>query len=275
MLPKSLFPCLWFDQQAPEAVEFYCSLFPESRITGKNEFTFQFELMGTHIQALNGGPMYQQTPACSYFVYCGEQASIEELYQELKKGGQVIFPLDSYPWSSRYAWVTDRFGTNWQLDIDPIRSPQKIVPCLLFVNDKRTRVKEAIEFYLDVFSNSRSLMEAPLPDSEDLLFAQIKLDQFILNLMSSPESHDYDFTPANSLVITCPSQAEIDYFWEKLGDGGQFQRCGWLKDRFGVSWQIVPADLGKILADPQNGKKSMEALLSMEKLLIEKLKNPF
>lgn len=273
-MSRLIYPCLWFDQQAAEAADFYVSIFPNSEILEKTPMVVSFQVLGTQMMGLNGGPMYQQTQASSYFVYCGSEVNIEELYDSLLDGGKAIFPLGSYPWNPKYAWVTDKFGTNWQLDADPIRGSQKIVPCLLFVNENKTRVREAMDFYTSVFPESMKLMEAPHPHSEDLLFAQFKLDGYLINAMSSTESHDFGFTPGNSLVVTCQDQAEIDYFWEKLGENGRFDRCGWLSDRFGHSWQIIPKNLGKWISDPVKGQKSMEALLQMEKLILEKLVNP-
>ena len=273
-MSRLIYPCLWFDHQAAEAADFYTSVFPNSRILEKNPTAVQFEIMGTPMVGLNGGPKYQQTEACSYFIYCGSELDINKLYADLIEGGKAIFPLGSYPWSPKYAWVTDRFGTNWQLDSDPIRSPQKMVPCLLFVNENRSRAKEAMEFYLGVFSESSKLMEAPHPGSDDLLFAQVKLEGYLINLMSSTETHDFGFSPGNSLVVSCEDQAEIDFFWEKLGEGGQYQRCGWLTDRFGHSWQIIPKDLGRWISDPQKSQKAINALLKMDKLIIKDLKNP-
>ena len=273
-MSRLMYPCLWFDQQAAEAADFYTSVFPDSEILGKSPVTVSFRLLGSQLMGLNGGPGYSQTQACSYFVYCGSEVNIEALYASLLEGGKAIFPLGSYPWNPKYAWVTDKFGTNWQLDADPIRGSQKIVPCLLFVNENRKRVRGAMDFFTSVFPNSLQLMEAPHPDSEDLLFAQFKLDGYLLNVMSSTESHDFGFTPGNSLVVTCEDQEEIDYFWEKLGENGRYDRCGWLSDRFGHSWQIIPRNLGKMISDPEKGQKAMEALMKMDKLILEKLKNP-
>lgn len=274
LMSRMIYPCLWFDDQAAEAADFYTSIFPKSKILEKNAIAVRFEVLGTSMMGLNGGPKYQQTQASSYFVYCGTEVDIDELYTSLLEGGKAIFPLGTYPWSPKYAWVTDRFGTNWQLDADPVRSPQKIVPCLLFVNENRSRAREAMEFYLGIFPESTKLVEAPHPDSEDLLFAQVKLEGYLVNLMSSTETHDFGFSPGNSLVVTCEDQAEIDFFWEKLGEGGHYDRCGWLRDRFGHSWQVVPKDLAQWISDPQKGQKAMNALLKMDKLIISDLKNP-
>lgn len=273
-MPGKIYPCLWFDVQAHEAAEFYLSLFPKSAILAESPVAVSFELLGTPLMALNGGPKYQQTQASSYFVYCGDDVTIEELYASLLAGGKAIFPLDNYPWSPKYAWVTDRFGTNWQLDADPVRGDQKIVPCLLFVNENRSRVREALTFFTGIFAGSKILVESPHPGSEDLLFAQVILDGKLINLMSSSETHEFGFTPGNSLVIPCEDQAEIDFFWEKLGEDGHYDRCGWLRDRFGHSWQVVPKDLGQWISDPEKGQKAINALLKMDKLIIEDLKNP-
>ncbi len=83
----------------------------------------------------------------------------------------------------------------------------------------------------------------------------------------------YKFSPATSFVIECDSQTEIDYYWEKLGDGGRYDQCGWLDDKFGISWQIVPAILGKLMADPKRAPRVVEAFMKMTKFDIEQLEN--
>jgi predicted 3-demethylubiquinone-9 3-methyltransferase (glyoxalase superfamily) len=273
-MPSTIYPCLWFDNLALEAAEYYVSIFPRSEILNQNKLAVTFLLNGTQMIAINGGPKLHQTPATSYFVYCGDDIAIDQLYSTLASDGEILMPLGKYDWSSQYAWVQDKFGTNWQLDGDPIRSEQKIVPCLLFVNEKRNRVKEALEFYTGIFPDSRTLMEAPFPNSENLLFAQFKISGYLVNAMSSPRPSDYDFTPGNSLVIECKGQEEIDYFWDKLGEKGRYDQCGWLADQFGVSWQIVPQNLGELISDPINGQKATENLLKMSKLIVDQLKNP-
>src|SRR5690606_16022424 len=121
---------------------------------------------------------------------------------------------------------------------------------------KRFKIREAIEWYTSVFPESRMLMEAPQPPQEGvpedtILFAQMKSGHSIYNLMSSmDESHDFEFTPGNSFVIPCISQEEIDYYWDALGKDGEYQMCGWLRDRYGVSWQVVPEVLPRLMADP-------------------------
>ncbi len=273
-----IYTCMWFNAEAKEATTFYSTIFHNFALHSQNDFVSSFEMGGNKFMAMNGGPMYKMTPAMSYFVYCGGNSEIERIYSLLIKGGMVIMPLDKYDWSSKYAWVQDKFGVNWQLDIDPVNSSQKIVPCLLFVNQKNTLVNEAVNFYTAIIKNSSTIMQAPYHSSANMpqgsiLFAQYKLNGVIFNTMSSTMHHDYDFTPANSIVIECKTQEEIDYYWEKLGEGGSHSRCGWLTDRYGVSWQVIPDFLSRLTSDPAKAPAVIKAFSQMTKFEIEPLLN--
>ena len=149
---QNLTPCLWFDNEAEEAVIFYTSLFENSAIKkiarfGKEGFeyhhkpegsvmTVDFILNGQSFISLNGGPDFKFNESISFFVYCGSEERINFLYKKLSEGGSVNMPLDKYDWSPKYAWVKDKFGASWQLDVEDVNSPQKIVPSFLFVNEK-------------------------------------------------------------------------------------------------------------------------------------------
>ena len=139
-MSKEIYPCLWFDQIAKEAAEHYCSIFKDAKITSENPMVVNFELNGKKFMALNGGPMYQ-------------------------------------------------------------------------------------------------------------------------------------FSPATSFVIQCDSQEEIDYYWEKLGAGGKYNQCGWLDDKFGVSWQVIPTVLGELMSDQEKAPRVIKAFMQMTKFDIEVLKN--
>jgi predicted 3-demethylubiquinone-9 3-methyltransferase (glyoxalase superfamily) len=275
-MENTLYPCLWFDGNAKQAAEFYCSVFEQAKILQETPMVTTFEIRGTKFMGLNGGPMYKINSSISFFVYCGSEQEIDRLYKIFTEGGSVLMPLGAYNWSKKYAWVIDKFGVNWQLDIDDIRSEQKIVPTLLFANQKNESVKSAVTHYQSVFSNSKILLEAPYgADSQlpagTLLFAQMKLSDFILNAMSSTLPHDFDFTPGVSFVIECEDQQQIDYYWEKLGKDGRYSMCGWLEDKFGVSWQVVPTILSKLMADPERSPRVIQAFLKMQKFEIDKL----
>lgn len=275
-MSKPIYPCIWFNNNAAEAAAFYCETFNNASILESNPIVTRFKVGGLIFMLLNGGSKYKTSPAVSYFVYCNGVEEINRLYEALKDGGSVLMPLDKYDWSARYAWVQDRFGVNWQLDVEEINNAQKIVPNLLFVNEKMGLVKEAREYYMGSFPNSMHLMEmahppgSGLPDGA-LLFTQFKLNGCIMNAMSSTMHHDYDFTPGNSFVIECDDQQEIDYFWERLGADGRYDMCGWLADRYGVSWQVVPSVLAKLMSDPEKGPRVIQAFLKMQKFDIQTL----
>jgi len=172
---QKITPFLWFDNNAEEAVNFYTSLFSDSKIltitrydeTGAkasgqkagSAMTVEFKLEGQNFTALNGGPHFKLNQSTSFFVYCESDEKIEKIYNKLSEGGQILFPLDKYDWSPRYAWVIDRFGLSWQLDVDKINNQQKILPAFLFVNDKVLKVKEAVNYYSTIFPDSKIMME--------------------------------------------------------------------------------------------------------------------
>lgn len=288
-------PFLWFDSNAEEAVYFYTSVFENSKILKVTRYddssakasgrsvdsvlTMSFKLEGQNVTALNGGPHFKLNPSTSFFVYCESENKIDLLYKKLSEGGEILMPLDKYDWSKKYAWVQDKFGLSWQLDVDKINNAQKILPAFLFVNDKSLKVKEAAAYYASVFPNSKMIMESPYDKSaglpkDSLLFTQFKLSDYLFNAMSSTLKHDFDFNEAFSFVVSCKDQDEVDYYWNKLiASGGMESQCGWLKDKYGVSWQIVPTRLMELLNDSnsEKSKKAMTAMLKMKKIIISDL----
>ncbi|MBX2949629.1 MAG: VOC family protein [Crocinitomicaceae bacterium] len=267
----SIYPCIWFNHNAGEAATFYCKLFSHSRIIRTTPMVVTFELEGVKFMGLNGRDQFRPTPALSYFVYCeNDHTKIERLYEQLKEGGNVLMPLGKYDWSEKYAWVEDKFGVSWQLDIEQINHPQKIVPAFLFVNEKRNDVKKAVDLYTSVFENSTVLLS--FPETGIPTFVQLKLNNYLFNLMSGGDMHHaFDFTEGNSIVIECDTQGQIDHYWHELTKDGTESMCGWLSDPFGSSWQIIPAILGQLMSDPEKAQKVMAAVLKMKKLDIVQL----
>ena len=154
---------------------------------------------------------------------------------------------------------------------------QKITPFLWFNNN----AEEAMNFYVSIFKNSRVISSgrygegAPMPKGT-FMVGTFSLDgQEIMVLNGGPH---YKLSPAFSLMINCETQEELDYFWDKLtADGGKPIQCGWLEDKFGVSWQVVPTILGELMGKGDVGKNSrmMQALMGMVKLDIEGLKKAY
>ena len=134
----------------------------------------------------------------------------------------------------------------------------KLFPCLWF----NGQAKAAADYYCSVFKNSKMVSENPM-----VVIFELNETKFMA-LNGGPQ---YKFSPANSYVITCDTQEEIDHYWEQLGGGGTYNRCGWLDDQFGVSWQIVPTILGELMSDPKRSQRVIAAFLQMTKFDIEKL----
>lgn len=136
-----------------------------------------------------------------------------------------------------------------------------IYPCLWFDGN----AKAAAEFYCSIFKNSKIVDDTPMVVTFELNGYKV------MGLNGGPH---FKFNEAVSLVVNCKDQEEIDYYWEKLtADGGQESMCGWLKDKFGFSWQIVPESIARIMTNPENGQRAMAALLKMRKLDIAMLEN--
>jgi len=153
---------------------------------------------------------------------------------------------------------------------------QKITPFLWFDN----QAEDAVNFYTSVFKDSKILDiarygEAGPGPKGSVMTASFRIEgQEFIALNGGPQ---YKFTEAVSFVVNCKTQEEIDHYWDKLLEGGQAQACGWLKDKFGLSWQIVPAILGELMSDPDREKSNrvMKAMLQMVKFDIRKLKDAY
>jgi predicted 3-demethylubiquinone-9 3-methyltransferase (glyoxalase superfamily) len=275
---NSIYPCMWFNGQAKEAAEFYCGIFSNSKITTDNGMVVIFEIEGKKIMGLNGGPMFSITPAISLFVTCEKEEETEGIYNKLMDGGTAMMALNKYPWSEQYAWVKDKFGMTWQLMLGQVLPGQKIITSFLFANEKYGHAKEAIDLYTSLFPNSQihplQFYRAGEEQAEGKLkFGHFTLSNQTFSAMDGPGDHAFSFTEGLSLVVECDTQEEIDHYWNNFTKEGQESMCGWLKDKFGVSWQIVPKVLGSLMSDPEKGGRAMQALMKMKKLDINGLVN--
>jgi predicted 3-demethylubiquinone-9 3-methyltransferase (glyoxalase superfamily) len=274
---NSIYPCLWFNQQAKEAATFYCSVFNNAKIIADTPMVVKFEIEGKVIMGLNGGPMFKINPAISLFVTCQSNEEIENTWNKLIEGGTAMMPLDKYPWSEKYGWVVDQFGMTWQLMLGELpEGAQKITANFLFVGNQYGKAQEAIIHYTAVFPNSQIFNLQIYQAGEAQPEGKLKFGHFSLNheqfaAMDGFGNHEFQFNEGVSLVVECETQQEIDHYWNKLTEGGTEVQCGWLKDKFGVSWQIVPTILSSLMSNPAKAEKTMQAFLKMKKFDIEEL----
>jgi predicted 3-demethylubiquinone-9 3-methyltransferase (glyoxalase superfamily) len=214
------------------------------------------------------------------FVTCADDAEIEKYWNKLTEGGMAMMPLDKYPWAEKYGWVKDKYSMTWQLMIgDLSQIGQKINTAFLFSNEQFGKAREAIALYTSIFPNSVAHHQELYKEGEGQPVGYLKFGHFTLNgelfaAMDGPGNHAFNFGEGLSIVVDCDTQEQIDHYWDKLtADGGEESMCGWLKDKFGVSWQIVPAILGKLMSDPEKGPRVVQAFLKMKKFDIETLMN--
>ncbi len=293
---QKITPFLWFDGKAEEAAKFYVSIFKNSKIVTMKSWgegihfpkeqimTATFELDGQQFYAFDAGPMFKFNPSISFFVICETENETDTIWQKLSEGGMVMMALDKYDWSEKYGWLQDRFGISWQISLGKISDVgQKLTPSLLFTKENAGKAEKAVNFYTSVFDNSSITGILKYASGEHDVEGTVKHAQFSLNgqmfmAMDSSGAHAFIFNEAISFFLTCKTQKEIDYFWNKLtADGGQESMCGWLKDQFGISWQIVPPVLGEMLSDKDSAKagRVMQAMMKMKKIIIADLENAY
>jgi predicted 3-demethylubiquinone-9 3-methyltransferase (glyoxalase superfamily) len=191
-----------------------------------------------------------------------------------------MMPLQEYPWSKKYGWLVDQFGMTWQLMMGSIAEiGQKITTSFLFVGEQYGKAQEAIQHYKTIFNHSAVHFLDIYKAGEMQPEGNLKFGSFSLNgeqfaAMDGLGNHEFKFSEGVSLVVECDNQEEINHYWYKLiADGGAEVQCGWLVDKFGVSWQIIPKMLGSLMLNPEKGGRAMQALLKMKKLDIAILQN--
>lgn len=280
---QKLTPHLWFDKEAKEAARFYVSLFGgDSQITHERTLhdtpsgdadVVNFTLWGYRIDAISAGPYFTFTPAISLSVQCHDEAEIDRLYAALKEGGTELMPLSTYGWSKKYGWVNDKYGVSWQLNLpaDDHAYGDRICPALMYIGANAGKAEEAMNYYASLFPDSKVRMiaryEPGEPDTEGTVkHGEFELFGQTLMALDSSLQHKFGFSEAVSLVVRCDSQEEIDAYW-KLSAAPESEQCGWLKDTYGVSWQITPARMDAMMTEgtPEQIERVTKAFLAMKK----------
>lgn len=276
---NTLYPCLWFDGNAKEAADLYCATFENSKMLTDSPMMVQFEIEGKKIMGLNGGPMFKINPSISMLVSCQSNEEIERIWSRLAEGGKVMMALDKYPWSEKYGWVADKFGMTWQLMLGDLPAKgQKITPNFLFVGEQYGKAQQAIKDYTAIFPDAHidglQIYAAGEAQPEgNLKFGQFSLQQQLFAAMDGFGGHEFVFNEGVSIVVECETQEEIDHYWHKLTEGGKESMCGWLTDKYGISWQIIPKIIGSLMTNPTKSANVMQAILKMKKLDIQTLLN--
>jgi predicted 3-demethylubiquinone-9 3-methyltransferase (glyoxalase superfamily) len=296
---KPITPHLWFDKEAKEAAEFYISSIPNSKITNIKTLRntpsgdcdiVSFQLSGQPFMSISAGPFFQFNPSVSFHLTCSTKDEVDALWEKFSRAGKVVMELGEYPFSERYGWLEDKYGLSWQFSYaGDNQIKQRITPALMFVGDVCGKAEEAIRFYVSVFSagNTQGSSEANIlarygkgeePDKEGTVkYAQFALCGQEFGAMDSARAHNFRFNEAVSFMVYCDTQKEIDYFWDKLSADPNSEQCGWLKDKFGLSWQIVPTVMAEVMkkGTKEQMARVTEAFLKMKKFDIAELERAY
>ena len=284
---NNIFPCLWFNGDGKEAADFYCEIF-NGKITADTPVVLNIELFGQKLMFLNAGPQFEKNASISFTILCETEDEVQQYWNELIKNGVIIMDLAEYPWSKKYGWVRDQFGVTWQTYLGEKLGDQNIIPTLMFNHQNNCKAQKAIEFYTSIFPNSKiggilkygeGIGNENQEVAENVQHADFEIDHYTMFCMDNSHDHQFDFNEGISMVVMTDDQIQTDHLWNSLLlDGGRESMCGWLKDQFGVSWQIVPKRLLELMNDfdqPQKAQKVVEAMMSMQKIVIADLENAY
>jgi predicted 3-demethylubiquinone-9 3-methyltransferase (glyoxalase superfamily) len=293
---QKITPNLWFNRNAIEAVDFYLSAFKDAKIVSQIDYprkglvdfqkkfagqpvAIEFELMGYRLSALNAGSEFIPNPSISFMINfdpahdTDAEKHINELWEILSKEGKVRMPFQTYDFSKLYGWIEDKYNVSWQLILtDPQGDPRpNIMPALLFVTDECEAAEAAADFYLSVFKNTQRGQIVRYPGGMGankkgtVMFSDFTLEgQWFVAMDSSSKDHAFKFNEAVSLSIACKDQREIDYYYDKLSHVPESEVCGWCKDKYGVSWQVVPENSAALLQKPN----AWQNMMKMKKIII-------
>ena len=280
---QTIIPHLWYDTEAKEAVSFYVDLFG-----GKIDWTYtitdtpsgdsdliQFQLGDMTLAAISAGPYFKLNESMSLMVNVASKDEVTRLYQALSEGGRILMPLGEYPFSPYYVWLEDRFGLSWQLSYAPdLDKPYQFDICLLFSQDQVGLAQPMLDYYKDKLPQASVGQisyygegEAPV-EAAQLNYAELLIgDQKIIAM-----DHGYggvaSFNEAFSLMVYVDSQEDAESWYERVSAVPEAEICGWAKDQFGISWQIVPRILMEAYdsASPEQIKAVNAAAMTMKRL---------
>ncbi len=284
---NDIFPCLWYDGGAKESAEFYCKIFG-GNITADTPVVMNIELFGQKLMLLNGGPHFTKNASVSFMVICETDDEVQKYWNQLSEGGMVLMALDSYSWSKKYGWVQDKYGVSWQIFLGEKASEQKVIPTLMFIHENNGKAMEAMELYTSTFPNSNigNILKYgegseghPITEpAENIQHAHFEIDGYDLFCMDNSYDHAFDFNEGISMVVMTDDQEQTDHYWNTLtSNGGRESMCGWLKDKYGFSWQIVPKKLIQLMSDPdpEKSQKVVQAMMKMQKINIVDLETAY
>jgi len=290
---QKITPFLWFEKDMKAVTDFYLSVFPGSTTSYAGSLSdtpsghvdmATLSLYGKDLSLMTAGPYLPFNPTVSFTVSCESEDEVRALHEKLSVGGKDLMPLQAYPFAKMYAWVSDKYGVSWQLMFrEGAPVAQKLTPGFMFVGSVWGRAEEALEFYTKVFKNASVIYRMPNDGTEPpeaahtVKYASIVLEGEPFSLMDGSKEAPFSFEQAISFMVSCETQDEVDYYWAALTEGGKEVQCGWLADRFGMPWQIVPTAFTRMMSTGTKEQimRVTAAFMKMKKFDIATLERAF
>jgi predicted 3-demethylubiquinone-9 3-methyltransferase (glyoxalase superfamily) len=284
---------LWFDNEAGVAGEFYLKVFKNSKLLTRRTIpgtpsgdvdSLTLEVENINLMLLSAGPYFKINPSISFMISCSTKEEVKYYWNSFIKGGELMMPLEKYDFSELYGWVKDKYGVSWQIMyVGNQEIKSKLRPAIMFVGDNAGKAEEALNFYTNTFKNGKinsisRYGESFPPNKPDMInFAEFLLEGQSFSIMDSAFEHAFQLNEAISFIINCDNQDEIDYYWEKLSADPEAEQCGWIKDKYGLSWQITPTVMNDMMkdADKETIERVTQAFLKMKKFNLAELERAY
>lgn len=282
-MSQKIMPAIWCHNNAGEVAQHYAEAFRKARIVEhKPGLATTVDIHDSQLLLINGGDEFSPNPAISGMLnfdpllFGGEEAArayLVEVHQHLTD--TELMPLGEYPFSSYYAWVRDKYGFTWQLMLtDPAGDPRPFfMPSFMFGQANHFKAEAATNQWISLFDDSRRgtlvhyEQDAPGIDAGSVMFTDFQLCGQYFAAIDAGSYHEFSFTPGVSIIVFCEHQAEIDRYWNVLSTEPEAEACGWCKDQYGISWQIVPKDIFTLMTN----EESRDKVLKMKKIHLDQL----
>lgn len=279
--PPSATPtaCVWIDANPHEATSYYSKALPFTTATPTPTLS-TLTIDGSNLFLLTAGNTHAPNPSISGFLRFSPahfgtlqeaETALRRVHQELGEGGELM-PLQAYPFAPLFAWVKDRYGFTWQLILDEAPSPLPFfTPCFMFGNVAHRRCEEATDAWMALLGGERLSLtrhgEGSYLEPEAVQMTVFTLGGAVFTAIDAGTFHDFTFSPGVSITLFYQDQAGIDGAWQVLSQVPDAERCGWCVDSYGVSWQVLPQNIGELMADPD----TLSSVLAMGKIDLNQL----
>ncbi|AZA14540.1 VOC family protein [Corynebacterium choanae] len=291
---QCIVPTIWCNGNADEVAAQYRDVFGDVEIIDHQRYpeeglldfqqpfagktlTIELAIRGFRLLLINADDTFTPNPTISLMVSNPDRAATQQLYAGLAADGFVMMPLQEYDFNPYYCWVEDKFGVSWQLFTheEPVDLPA-IYPSIMFCGAAQNRAAEALTHYTEVFSgeilNKVTYQDMGQGDNgvitgDSVVFATFTLEGQLFGAMDSAVEQPFHFGGGVALMVNADDQTAINHYFHALSADPAAERCGWLRDKFGLAWQVVPSNLSEFMQRPNAYAK----LMGMRNIVIDEL----